>query len=208
MPAEQEPCGLFGHLFPQQALTRLQQHQRSQVLRPDLWMDIPTVKVRTSVASQPRGRPLAPGQAAPAAPLAPLPLEFSGSHIAEIKVLGKGVKNHYKIRTAGSRVVDSRAAGIPADYRWKAAVMNAAMGVPEGEEGPCQRRLAELPLITLAWGRVRRGQFWCPPVGDPAGHLQGADPGPAGGAALRPADGAGGDEHPSPVEYGGGARGQ
>ena len=46
LPAEREPFGLFGHLLPQQALTRLQQHQRSQVLRPDLRMDIPPVKVR------------------------------------------------------------------------------------------------------------------------------------------------------------------
>ena len=157
LPAEREPFGLFGHLLPQQALTRLQQHQRSQVLRPDLRMDIPPVKVRAPATRQPRGRPPAPGQAAPAAAPAPLPLEFSGSHIAEIKVLGKGVKNHYKLGTTGGRAVDSRAAGIPADYKRKAATMDAAMGVPEGEEGPCQRRLAELPLISLCWGSYGEG---------------------------------------------------
>ena len=53
--------------------------------------------------------------------------------------------------------MDSRASGIPADYKWKAATMEAAMGVPEGEEGPCQRRLAELPLITLCWGAYGEG---------------------------------------------------
>ena len=31
------------------------------------------------------------------------------------------------------------------------------MGVPEGEEGPCQRRLAEMPLITLCWGSYGEG---------------------------------------------------
>ena len=30
IPAEREPFRLFGHLLPQQALSRLQQHQRSQ----------------------------------------------------------------------------------------------------------------------------------------------------------------------------------
>ena len=35
--------------------------------------------------------------------------------------------------------------------------MDAAMGVPVGEEGPCQRRLAELPIITLCWGAYGEG---------------------------------------------------
>ena len=35
--------------------------------------------------------------------------------------------------------------------------MDQAMGVEEGEEGPCQRRLAELPLITLCWGAYGEG---------------------------------------------------
>ena len=53
--------------------------------------------------------------------------------------------------------VEGRAAGIPADYKRKAAKMDAAMGVQEGVEGPCQRRLAELPLITLCWGAYGEG---------------------------------------------------
>ena len=53
--------------------------------------------------------------------------------------------------------MDSRAAGIPADYKRKAATMDAAMGVPEGEEGPCHRRLAELPLISLCWSSYGEG---------------------------------------------------
>ena len=79
------------------------------------------MKVRAPIARQPRGRPPAPDQAAPAAPPAPMPLELSGSHIAEIKVLGKGVKNNYKLETTGGRAVDSRAGGIHADYKRKAA---------------------------------------------------------------------------------------
>ena len=35
------------------------------------------------------------------------------------------------------------------------------MGVPEGEEGPCQRRLADMPLITLCWGSYGEGSSGC-----------------------------------------------
>ena len=47
--------------------------------------------------------------------------------------------------------MDRRAATIPAEYRKKAANMDAVLGVGEGE-GPCQRRLSEVPLMTLCWG--------------------------------------------------------
>ena len=53
--------------------------------------------------------------------------------------------------------MDRRAAGIPADYKRKAATMDVAIGVPEGKEGSCQGRLAELPLITLCWGAYGEG---------------------------------------------------
>ena len=72
-------------------------------------------------------------------------------------MLGKGVKNHYMLGTTGDKAVDRRAAGIPADYKRKAATMYVAMGVPEGKEGPCQRHLAELPLIPLCWGAYGEG---------------------------------------------------
>ena len=65
LPNEREPFGLFGHLLPQQALTRLQQHQRSQVLRPDLRLDIPTITVKPTT----RATTTAPGQAASPAPV-------------------------------------------------------------------------------------------------------------------------------------------
>ena len=38
----------------------------------------------------------------------------------------------------------------------KAAAMDAVLGVEEGE-GPCLRRLAELPLMTLCWGAYGEG---------------------------------------------------
>ena len=76
--------------------------------------------------------------------------------IAEIKVLGKGVKKHYKSGTRGTRAVDLRAAEIPADYRRKAAAMDAIITGAEGV-GPCQRRLDELPLLRLAWGSYGEG---------------------------------------------------
>ena len=152
VPNEREPFGLFGHLIPQQALNNLQQHQRSQVLRPDLRLDVPTTKVRPhTITRAPR-----PGQAAPAAPPAPLTRDFSGSNIAEIKVLGKGVKKYYKSGTRTTRAVDLRAAEIPAEYRRKAANMDRLITGVEGP-GPCQRRLDELPLLSLAWGALGEG---------------------------------------------------
>ena len=65
--------------------------------------------------------------------------------------------NQYRLGTTGGKAVDRRAVNIPADYKRKAAKMDQAMGVEEGEEGPCQRRLAELPLITLCWGAYGEG---------------------------------------------------
>ena len=49
--------------------------------------------------------------------------------------------------------MDKQAADIPADYRRKAAKIDAALGV---EVGPCLRRLSELPLMTLCWGHMAR----------------------------------------------------
>ena len=85
----------------------MEQHQRSQVLRPDLRMDIPPIKVRAQSAKARR----APGQAAPAKAPAPVSLDYSSSQIAEIKVLGKGVKNFYKLGTTWNKAVDRRAVG-------------------------------------------------------------------------------------------------
>ena len=61
VPAERKLFGLFGHLLPQQALSRLQQNQQSQVLRPDLRLDLPPVSIK-EVVTRPvlprvRGRP-------------------------------------------------------------------------------------------------------------------------------------------------------
>ena len=61
----------------------------------------------------------------------------------------------YKKGTRGERAVNVRAAGVPTEYRGKAATMDASMGA--ASEGPCQRRLAELPLIPLCWGAYGEG---------------------------------------------------
>ena len=100
----------------------------------------------------------APGQAAPAAPPAPVSIKYSGSCITEIKVLGKGTMNHYKLGTRGAgQGGGQKRRGHPADYKRKAGNMDAAMGVPVSGEGHCQRRLAELPFITLCWGPYGKG---------------------------------------------------
>ena len=145
LPAEREPFGLFGHLLPQQALNNIQQHKRSQVLQPDLRLDVLAITVCPTNTRTP------PGRGTPAAPPAPLTHDFSGSNIAEIKVLGKGVKKHYKSGTRGTRAVEQRAAEIPAEYRRKAVAMDTIITGMEGV-GPCQRRLDELPLLRLVWG--------------------------------------------------------
>ena len=95
-----------------------------------------------------------PGEQA-AAPPAPVPTQYSGSHIAEIKVIGKGATSHYKPGLPAQRAVDKRAKEVPGTYLAKAVAMDRAMGV-EGE-GPCQRRLAELPLLALCWGAYGEG---------------------------------------------------
>ena len=114
------------------------------MLRPDLRLDIPTITVKPTTA---------PGQAAHPAPVSK---QYNKPHIAEIKVIGKGVKAHYKLGTRAGRAVDSRANAIPVEYRRKAAAMDAVLGVEDGE-GPCLRRLAELPLVTLCWGSYAEG---------------------------------------------------
>ena len=119
IPAEREPFGLFGHLLPQQALSTIQQNQRSQVLRPDIRMDVPNLKVKPPATGMP-----AVGHNNTTAQPAPVSQEYSGSLIAKIKVLGKGVRAHYKPGTRAVRAVDSRAAAIPADYHRKAAKMD------------------------------------------------------------------------------------
>ena len=48
VPAEVEPYGLFAHLLPQQALHRLQQERRHQVLRPDLQLEVPPVTAKAA----------------------------------------------------------------------------------------------------------------------------------------------------------------
>ena len=132
LPAECEPYGLFAHLIPQQVLHRLQQERRSQVLRPDLRLEVPAIKVKVTA-----------GAAMAAA--APVPTQFNGSMITEIKVIGKGVRNYYKQGTSGERAVDRRAPGIQQMYEKKATSMDEVMGV-QGE-GPCMRRLREFPAV-------------------------------------------------------------
>ena len=146
LPAESEPYGLFAHLLPQQALHRLQQERRSQVLRPDLRIEVPALTVKVSAG-------------AVTAAAAQVSAQFNGSMIAEIKVIGKGVRSYYKLGTSGMRAVDRRAAGIQQSYERKAANMDEAMGIQE--EGPCLRRLREFPAVLDlcfgAWGEGSAG---------------------------------------------------
>ena len=124
------------------------------MLRPDLRLEVPPTSVKVTAGRRPPAP--APGQVE-AAPPAPVSQKFSGSYIAEIKFIGKGVKEHYLPGSRAQRGVDARAKAIPGEYRGKAKEMDVAMGVAEGEEGPCQRRLRELPLLSLCWGAYGEG---------------------------------------------------
>ena len=63
--------------------------------------------------------------------------------------------SHYKRGVRAQRAVEKRAKEIPGDYKAKVVAMDRAMG--EEGEGPCQRRLAELPLLLLCWGAYGEG---------------------------------------------------
>ena len=87
VPAECEPYGLSGHMLPHQALHRLQRGQH-QVLRPDLRLEFTPTTVK-----------VLPRRALGENPLVPVPRSYSGSMIAEVKVVGKCVKEFYKSGT-------------------------------------------------------------------------------------------------------------
>ena len=152
VPVECEPYGLFGAFLRQEDLHRLQQHQHQQVLRPDLRLEVPPTTVKVTGGRRPPAP--RPGEQT-AAPPAPVPTLYSGSFIAEIKIIGKGATSHYKPGVRAQRGVVKRAKEIPGDYLEKAVAMDRAMG--EEGEGPCQRRLAELPLLSLCWGAYAEG---------------------------------------------------
>ena len=102
LPVECKPYGLFGHMLPQQALHRLQRGQH-QVLEPDLRLEVAPTTVKVSLR-----RVL--GEAAPA----PVSRQYSGSMIAEVKVIGKCFKEFYK---SGTKT--RRAEGLQAEYEGK-----------------------------------------------------------------------------------------
>ena len=82
---------------------------------------------------------------------------YSGSMIAEVKVIGKCVKPFYKSGTGTMRGVDCRAGGIQGKYEEKAEAMDQALGAAEGQ-GPCLRRLREFPpVLDLCFGSYGEG---------------------------------------------------
>ena len=113
--SEREPFGLFGHLVPQSALSRLQQNQSSQVLRPDLRMELPKRKTRPPDRGRQDDRQAQPAQVS---------TSVWGLTIAEIKVISKGVKAHYIAGQDRQRAVDKRASTIPAEYKTKVLKMD------------------------------------------------------------------------------------
>ena len=133
IPVEREPFGLFRHLVPQQALNRLQQNQVSQVLSPDLRLEVPQKRAKPPDRYR-RDRNSSTAQPAQS------PVCINSPIITKVKVLSKGIKAHYKAGSGGRRAVESRVAEIPGKYRRKVAKMDQVIQNND-EEGPCMRRL-------------------------------------------------------------------
>ena len=126
LPVEYEVYGIFAHLLPQQALSRLEKNRTRQVLRPDFRLDYPS---ETGVVV---------------------------TRLADIETIGLGGKTYYKPGFKGrqnkTRAVDRRTAWIQVEYRDKAARMDEAMGKERGR-GPVSRRLEEFKqVIDLCFG--------------------------------------------------------
>ena len=81
--AEREPYGLFGHLLPQEALSSSERNQVSQVLRPDLRMELPKRRIRP---------PDRVGEGKGLAQPAQVSTGVQGPTITEIKVISKGAR--------------------------------------------------------------------------------------------------------------------
>ena len=126
----------------------MDQNGVSQVLRPDMRLEIPQRKVRPPD----RGK----GSGGGSGGTQPAPVSLVGSCIAEIKVISKGVQGFYKVGSGGRRAVEARAAQIPAEYMRKAKKMDSLID-KGAEEGPCAWRLKEFGLLRLVLGAYGEG---------------------------------------------------
>ena len=129
LPATAEVFGLFSHLIPAQALTRLERGRKRQALVPDFRLEMPSSLGGTKL------------------------------QLAELKVLSCCSTWYPTRAGANVRGTDKRARGLQSEYRKKASnIDHDIIGVSKDERGPVERRLEEfgtlLGICFGAWGEA------------------------------------------------------
>ena len=129
-----EVTGLFQHLIPQEAMSRVEVQNARQVMIPDFRLQLPAVgNVGLATAG------VDPGQVE--------------TRLAELKfTCGQNLYKPGVRQRQFARAVDARAGALMGEYRSKADVMDRLLGAEEGE-GRVRRRLDQFgELIGLVSG--------------------------------------------------------
>ena len=129
LPATAEVFGLFSHLIPAQALTRLERGRKRQALVPDFRLEMPCPTGGTKL------------------------------QLAELKVLSCCSTWYPTRDGANVRGTDKRARGLQTEYKKKASnIDHDIIGTPRDERGPVERRLEEFGVLLGvcfgAWGEA------------------------------------------------------
>ena len=127
LPATAEVFGLFSHLIPAQALTRLERGRKRQAIVPDFRLEMPCLTGGTKL------------------------------QLAELKVISCCETWYPRRYGANVRGTDRRACGLQTEYRKKARnVDQDVIGTSTSERGPIETRLDEfgelLGICFGAWG--------------------------------------------------------
>ena len=129
LPTTCEVWGLFSHLIPNKALSRIEGGRKRQGLVPDFRLEMPSGTGGTEY------------------------------RLAELKVISCCDTWYKPSKSANTRATEKRANGLQIEYHRKAKKVDQdLLGVGEGEKGPVERRLDEFGnLIGLcfgAWGEA------------------------------------------------------
>ena len=127
IPTTCEVWGLFSHLIPNEALSRMESGRKRQGLVPDFRVEVPDETGRTKY------------------------------QLAELKVVSCCDTWYRPGSSSNTRATDRRAQGLQSDYLRKAKNIDKnILGVNENEKGPVERRLNEfgeiIGLCFGAWG--------------------------------------------------------
>ena len=133
LPVTVEVWGLFSHLIPAAALTRMERGRKRQALVPDFRIEMP-ISTEIGGGTKPQ--------------------------LAELKIISC-CETWYPAR-GNIRGTDRRAGELQQEYRKKARTVDKdVVGIAEGQKGPVERRLDEfgqvLGLCFGAWGEASEG---------------------------------------------------